>query len=131
MDIIKMTRELGKAIQADERYVFFSDVKKELDSNEALQAKIQQFNLDKLNLQNQAGQGQEIMKELGDKMKASYTEIMSDPLMEKYEDAKAALDDLLSQINAVIEGSVNGLDPETCPTISGCGGSCSTCGGCG
>jgi cell fate (sporulation/competence/biofilm development) regulator YlbF (YheA/YmcA/DUF963 family) len=131
MDIIKMTRDLGKEIQADTRYTYFADVKKEMDSDTALQAKIQQFNLDRLNLQEQMGSGAENTKELSEKIRASYAEIMGNPLMVKYDEAKAALDDLLSQINAVIEGSVNGLDPETCPTISGCGGSCSTCGGCG
>jgi cell fate (sporulation/competence/biofilm development) regulator YlbF (YheA/YmcA/DUF963 family) len=131
MDIIKMTRELGKAIQSDERYTFFADVKKEMDSDTELQAKIQQFNLDRLNLQEQMGSGAQDTKELGEKIKESYAEIMGNPKMGKFEDAKAALDDLLSQINTIIEGSVNGLDPETCPTISGCGGACSTCGGCG
>jgi cell fate (sporulation/competence/biofilm development) regulator YlbF (YheA/YmcA/DUF963 family) len=131
MDVIKMTRDLGKAIQADERYTFFADVKKEMENDSELQAKIGQFNLDRLNMQEQMGNGEMNTKELGERIKASYTEIMSNPLMGKFEDAKAVLDDLLSQINTIIEGCVNGLDPETCPAISNCGGSCSTCGGCG
>ncbi|MDR0946119.1 MAG: hypothetical protein LBM87_00005 [Ruminococcus sp.] len=58
---------------------------------------------------------------------------MNDDNMKKYDEAKSALEGLVSQINIIIDSSVNGADPETCPTESGCsscGGSCSTCGGC-
>jgi cell fate (sporulation/competence/biofilm development) regulator YlbF (YheA/YmcA/DUF963 family) len=134
MDIIKMTRDLGKAIQADERYTYFADVKKALDADTDLQTQIQQFQLERLNLDNEIAKDEkdtERLKELNESIKTRYKGIMSNPNMARYEEAKGALDGLLSQINVIIESSVNGLDPETCPVTAGCGGSCNTCGGCG
>jgi cell fate (sporulation/competence/biofilm development) regulator YlbF (YheA/YmcA/DUF963 family) len=134
MDIITQTRELGKAIQADGRYTFFVDIKKELDADTDLQTEIQAFQLERLNLDNEIAKDEkdtERLKELNDSIKDKYRSIMANPKMVKYEEAKSALDGLLSQINTIIESSVNGLDPETCPATQGCGGSCSTCGGCG
>jgi cell fate (sporulation/competence/biofilm development) regulator YlbF (YheA/YmcA/DUF963 family) len=134
MDIITQTRELGKAIQADPRYTFFTDIKKELDADTDLQTEIQQFQLERLNLDNEIAKDEkdpERLKELNDSIKEKYRSIMSNSKMVKYEEAKGALDGLLSQINTIIESSVNGLDPETCPAVVNCGGSCSTCGGCG
>jgi cell fate (sporulation/competence/biofilm development) regulator YlbF (YheA/YmcA/DUF963 family) len=129
-----MTRDLGKAIQADERYTYFADVKKALDADTDLQTEIQQFQLERLNLDNEIAKDEkdtERLKELNESIKTRYKSIMNNENMAKYEEAKGALDGLLSQINTIIESSVNGLDPETCPAVVNCGGSCSTCGGCG
>jgi cell fate (sporulation/competence/biofilm development) regulator YlbF (YheA/YmcA/DUF963 family) len=134
MDIITQTRELGKAIQADERYTYFSDLKKKMDADTDLQTEIQQFQLERLNLDNEISKDEkdtERLKELNESIKTRYKKIMENPAMIRYEEAKGALDGLLSQINTIIESAVNGLDPETCPSIVSCGGSCSTCGGCG
>jgi cell fate (sporulation/competence/biofilm development) regulator YlbF (YheA/YmcA/DUF963 family) len=134
MDIIAMTRDLGKAIQADERYTYFADVKKALDADTDLQTEIQQFQLERLNLDNEIAKDEkdtQRLKELNESIKTRYKSIMSNENMAKYEEAKGALDGLLSQINTIIESSVNGLDPETCPAVVNCGGSCGTCGGCG
>jgi cell fate (sporulation/competence/biofilm development) regulator YlbF (YheA/YmcA/DUF963 family) len=134
MDIIMQTRELGKAIQTDTRYTFFTDIKKELDADTDLQTEIQQFQLERLNLDNEIAKDEkdpERLKELNESIKDKYRSIMSNPKMVKYEEAKGALDGLLSQINTIIESTVNGLDPETCPAVVNCGGSCSSCAGCG
>ncbi|MDR0946120.1 MAG: YlbF family regulator [Ruminococcus sp.] len=53
MDIIQMTRELGKALQADSRYTYFTDVRAKMDADEDLQIKIRNFNLERMNLNNE------------------------------------------------------------------------------
>ena len=65
-------------------------------------------------------------------IKSLYGTIMGNKNMLEYNEAKTAMDDLLTQINVIITYSANGEDPMTCPTEEpgGCGGSCSTCGGC-
>ena len=45
MDIIKITRELGKAIQADERFIAYNAAKLANDNDEELQNLIGEFNL--------------------------------------------------------------------------------------
>ena len=51
MDVIKAARELGRAIQNDERYKGYMEAKLENDKDEALQQLIGEFNLKRENMQ--------------------------------------------------------------------------------
>lgn len=51
MDVIKAARELGRAIQNDERYKGYIEAKQENDKDEALQQLIGEFNLKRENMQ--------------------------------------------------------------------------------
>jgi cell fate (sporulation/competence/biofilm development) regulator YlbF (YheA/YmcA/DUF963 family) len=132
MDIITLTRELGVAIQSDDRYTFFRDVKAAMDNDEALQQKIGDFNIARMNLDNELTKDEKdeaTLKELNNKIKSLYGEIMSDNNMKKYDDAKNALGGLITQINTIIDAAVNGEDPMTCD-LTNCTHDCSTCAGC-
>ena len=72
---------------------------------------------------------EEKVKELNEKLRSVYAEIMSTPAMVEYNTAKAELDSLVNEINTVISKTLEGEDPETCDTTA-CTGSCATCGGC-
>ena len=50
MDAIKAARELGKAIQADERYVRYNEAMKANDADMELQELIGEFNLARQNV---------------------------------------------------------------------------------
>ena len=50
MDIIELSRELGRAIQKEDSYVAYQEATKAVDTDEALQALIGEFNLLKLQL---------------------------------------------------------------------------------
>ena len=103
MDAIKAARELGKAIQADERYVRYNEAMKANDADMELQELIGEFNLARQNVEH-----------------------MADFTM-----AKADMDKLLHEINGIIALCCDGEDPDTCEVqAGGCSGSCSTCGGC-
>ncbi|MBQ7637630.1 MAG: YlbF family regulator [Clostridia bacterium] len=138
MDVIKITRELGKAIQADERYLEYMAAKRANDDDEELQELIGRLNIIQLSYQN------ENEKEAPDKAKLDqwnddfsklYSDIMLHPKMREFEDKKQVVDDLMSYIVNILSLCVNGADPETAEPVqsdgSGCTGSCSTCGGCG
>jgi cell fate (sporulation/competence/biofilm development) regulator YlbF (YheA/YmcA/DUF963 family) len=132
MDIITQARELGAAIQADKRFVAFNEIKKSMDTDESLQAKISAFNLQRLNLDNELSKDEkdtDFMSELNNKIKALYADIMNDAKMKEYEEAKKELETLITQINTVIEVSVNGGDPINCD-LEACTHNCNTCGGC-
>ncbi|MCL2054269.1 MAG: YlbF family regulator [Oscillospiraceae bacterium] len=138
MDIIKMTRELGKAIQADPRYSEYTAAKEKNDGDSALQDLIGEFNLKRIELNTELSKTereQEKLQGLDSEIKSLYGNIMANENMAAYNESKNALDSLLSQINMIITSSANGEDPETCPTeqpASGCGGGgCSSCSGCG
>lgn len=132
MDILKLTRQLGAAIQEDARYKAYVDAKAVNDNDTALQENIGEFNLIRMSLDRELSaenKSDEKVKELNEKLRSVYSAIMSAPSMIAYNTAKTELDALLNDINAIISMCANGEDPETCEP-SHCTGSCSTCGGC-
>ena len=48
MDIIEMTRELGRALQNDERYIAMMSARQASDEDQALQEAIGEFNLKRM-----------------------------------------------------------------------------------
>lgn len=133
MTVIESVRELGKEIQKDERFIRFAKAKLENDENAELQAMIGDFNvtrmeLDRINATEE--QNEEKHKELNEKLREIYGNIMSNPLMVEYNTAKVELEQMMNEINTILGKTLDGEDPETCSAESGCSGSCSTCGGC-
>ena len=132
MNAIEVARQLGAAIQEDEAYLNFHKVIKSNDENKELQEKIGEFNILRMNLDNELSldeKNEEKIKEMNEKLRALYGEVMAHPAMVEYNEAKQALDKLLNDVNNIITMCVQGADPATCEP-SACTGSCSTCGGC-
>ncbi len=134
MTTIEAARKLGAAMQADEAYVRYTDAVKKNDNNEELQIKISEFNLKRMNLDNEISKDEnekdsEKITALNTELRAIYDDIMANPAMIEFNEAKAGMDKLLQDINSIIMMCAQGADPETCE-ISACTGSCSTCGGC-
>jgi cell fate (sporulation/competence/biofilm development) regulator YlbF (YheA/YmcA/DUF963 family) len=132
--VIDKLREFCTELQQDSRYVNFQNASTDFDKDEELQGKIGEFNLKKLNL------NAEIAKPDRDADKVSlidteinrlYDEITNNGSFLAYNSAKAEFDGLLTEINSIIMQSANGADPLTCQPAAACGGSCSSCSGCG
>ena len=133
MDVIKAVRELGKAIQQDERFIRYAKARLENDNNEELQAAIGKFNIIRMDMDrimNSEDKDENKIKELNEELRRVYGEIMSAPAMVEYNTAKVDLDQMINEINTVISKTLEGEDPETCETAAACTGSCSTWGGC-
>lgn len=133
MDIIKMARELGKAIQADERYTAYMTAKAANDNNEELQKLIGDFNITKMNINHEMSnpeKSEERLKELDGELKSIYAKIMGNDGMMAFNTAQNEFEQLISDVNQIITMCANGEDPDTCEIQRGCSGSCSTCGGC-
>ena len=141
MSVIEQTRILGKAVQADERYIEYVRAKEANDADEQLQNQIGEFNLIRQNLAMEQGKPEEEqnadkIRELTVKMHAAYDEIMTNENMAAFNLAKQGMDKLMSEINVILTYSMEGMDPETCPSevptgSASCSGSCEGCGGCG
>lgn len=134
MDIIKMTRELGKAIQQDERYTAYMSAKEANDKDTELQQLIGDFNLKRMNINAEMSGGEENsdrLKKLNEELKEIYSKIMANENMAAFNTAQSALEQLISDVNQIISMCANGEDPDTCQISHGCSGSCATCGGCG
>lgn len=133
MDIIEMTRELGKAIQQDERYKAYMAAKEANDKNEELQKLIGDFNLKRMNINQEMSnpeKSEERLKKLDEELKAIYAQIMGNDGMIAFNTAQNELEQLIGDINQIVTMCANGEDPDTCEVQHGCSGSCSTCGGC-
>lgn len=137
MTVIEAARELGKVVQADERYIAYAKAKEANDKDEELQNLIGEFNLIRQNYAMESGKedaDQDKVRELNVKMQAAYEKVMTNENMALFTVAKQGMDKLMSEINTILTYSVEGMDPETCPSAppsAECSGSCAGCKGCG
>ena len=136
MDAITAARELGKAIQNDERYKGYVAAKEANDKDESLQQLIGEFNLKRENLRIQmekpeSEQDSEKLQKLNKELQQCYEKVMGNPNMANFAVMKGALDQLLQEVQGIITLCCEGEDPDTCQARPvGCTSDCSTCGGC-
>jgi cell fate (sporulation/competence/biofilm development) regulator YlbF (YheA/YmcA/DUF963 family) len=134
MDIIEQARELGKTIQQDERYLKMQIAIQKADEDKELQDLIGQYNLKRMSIQNemqQPKQDEDKLKGYQMSMNAVYEAIMKKPSMIEYNHARGDLELLMRRVNAILEQSANGGNPETADYDEhACGGNCSACAGC-
>ena len=133
MDVTKLARELGKAIQQDERFIRYAKAKLANDNDQDLQAAIGNFNIIRMELEKATSaetQNEEEIRTLNEKLRKTYGEIMASAPMVEYNTAKALLDQMMGEVNIILSKTLDGEDPETIDLEAGCTGSCSTCGGC-
>ena len=135
MTVIELTRQLGAAIQQDERYAAYEEARKANEADDALNSLIGKINLVQMNYQNEAAKGEEAsaeaMEGFAKEFEQLYREIMLNGNMVKFEAAKTAVDDMMNEIMGILAMCVDGQDPATCtPEEHHCSGSCDSCGGC-
>ncbi|MBQ8795437.1 MAG: YlbF family regulator [Clostridia bacterium] len=133
MDIIELSRELGRKIQQEESYVAMQEANKACENDEALQALIGEFNLKKLALNEKISapeQDKEAVAALNTEMRKIYADIMVNENMIKLNESKAQFDTIINRVFAIVSNSANGEDPNTTDYQASCSGSCSSCSGC-
>lgn len=135
MDILTLAREIGAAIQISEEYITYRMHEQAVECDGELQKVIEKFNLKKAEI------GAEISKTDSDKEKLDnlnteigelYKTIMDNENMKKFNVSKQEFDGILNKISHIITESARGADPYKIEAddLTGCGGSCETCGGC-
>lgn len=134
MDIIELTRELGKALQQEQSFVNMRLARQQSDEDESLQQAIGEFNLKRMAINNEAqkeNRSEETIKRLNEEFRQVYEKIMQNENMQRYNEAKTEFDALLQRITGIIGLCADGEDPETCEyDPAACGGDCSSCAGC-
>ena len=134
MDCIELFKKAAVAMQTDPRYLELDAARRENDMDEELQNLIGEFNLARLDLNNETSKSEcdhERVAELNKRVNDLYSQIMASEGMVRYNTAKAECEALVSHIDAIINTAMNGGDPMTVnPPQGGCTGSCATCGGC-
>lgn len=134
MDCIELFKKAAAAMQTDPRYLELDAARRENDMDEELQGLIGEFNLARLDMNNEASKSEPDnarISELNDKVNSLYTQIMSSEGMVRYNAAKSECESMINHIDAIINTAMNGGDPMTVNAPQGgCTGSCATCGGC-
>ena len=134
MDCIELFKKAAAAMQTDPRYLELDAARRENDMDQELQGLIGEFNLARLDLNNETSKiepSDDRINELNQKINDLYTQIMSSEGMVRYNAAKAECEALVNPIDAIINTAMNGGDLMTVNAPQGgCTGSCATCGGC-
>ncbi len=133
MDIIELSRELGRKIQQEESYIAMQEANKACENDEALQALIGEFNLKKLALNEKISateQDKDAVAALNTEMRKIYADIMVNENMIKLNESKSQFDTIINRVFAIVSNSANGEDPNTTDYQASCSGSCSSCSGC-
>ena len=131
MSLEKLTRELGKAIQQDERYLAMQKAIEANEKDTALNELMSKIQLIQVSYQHEASKEEPDegkMKAYDEEFRGVYTEIMMNPNMQAYEKARQDIDELMNYLTGILAMCVNGDDPDTCdPEAHQCGGDCSGC----
>lgn len=136
MSVIELTRQLGAAIQQDERYLAFAKAKEANEKDEALNALMGEIQMIQMNYQMEASKetpDSAKMQEFEAEFNAKYEAFMANENMQKYDEARAEVDSMMNYIMQILGLCVNGADPATCEPEQhdhSCDGSCSSCSGC-
>ena len=127
--IIELAHALGEEIAKSDEIKNLNATKDVFDNNEELQAKMREYEAERLLL------GQEFAKENGEadekaianlkaRIEELTKEISTSPAYIAFATAQKAMNDLMASVNAEIKFCITGERPETCTH------DCSTCSGC-
>lgn len=134
MDIIEITRQLGAAIQEDERYIEFHEARKVNEADADLNDMINKIQLIHMSYQHEAAKddaSEEKLQAYDKEFSEAYEAVMANENMQRYEAARKAVDEMMNGITAILALCVQGEDPATCePEAHNCSGECGSCGGC-
>ena len=118
MTVEEAVRTLGKCIQADPRYQQYQQAKQNNDADTALQEQIGAFNMKRMSYQRKMDEdpeeNAEALQALEKELDALYTEILKNPNMVAFQEAKDKMDSMTKQIDAIITLCLQGEDPDTC-----------------
>ena len=131
--LLELAKELGHAIQADDRFVRVQMAQAAADEDEALQALIGEFNLKRMAINAEAAKGdaqdEAKVHTLNEELRAVYARVMANESMAAYNEAKTELDKVTNAIGAILNMAAQGLNPDDYDEHA-CSGNCSSCGGC-
>ena len=132
MDIIKLTRELGKAIQQDERYLKFVAAREANEADTELNDLVGKMQLIHMSYQHEASKedaNEQKLTAYEEEFMSIREKIMNNQNMINYEKARMDIDEMMNYIVAILTECIKGEDPETCepPQEHSCGGNCSSC----
>ena len=132
MDVIQLARQLGKAIQEDERFLGFQLAQQQVEADAPLQGILGEYAAQREALVREAktsGMDSDKARDMNTKLGQLYADILQNENMKRFMSAQEELNKLAGHISQIVEGSAGGQAPDTIEyqqKRAGCGG-----GGCG
>lgn len=138
MELEKLARQLGAAIQQDKVYLDFQEAMKKNEEDTALNELMGKIKLLQMSYQHEASQeapDEKKLEQYSKEFQGLYEQVITNENMKAFEEARQAVDEMMNYLTGILALCVNGEDPETCDPHAHahdheCGGECSSCGGC-
>ena len=138
MELEKLARQLGAAIQQDKVYLDFQEAMKKNEEDTALNELMGKIKLLQMSYQHEASQetpDEKKLEQYSKEFQGLYEQVIVNENMKAFEEARQAVDEMMNYLTGILALCVNGEDPETCDPHAHthdheCGGECSSCGGC-
>lgn len=128
MEVMELAAALGEALRKDERLIKLADAKAAYEASPELQKKMVEYEVQQKAMQNEVAKEErdmhfiEIIQHRIDEL---YGEITTDPAFLALNEAQAAVNAYMNEVNATITYHITGEEPSSCTH------DCSTCHGCG
>ena len=135
MNLEKMARDLGAAIQRSDIYKKYVETHDKNEQDSELSELIGKLQLVHMSYQHEASKDSPDEGKLAayeDEFNGLYKSVSANPNMKEYEKARNELDELMKYLTGILTLCVRGEDPYECDPDANveCGGNCSSCGGC-
>ncbi len=136
MEAILKFKEAASEFQKSTIYQNLDAARTANDEDTVLQDKIGEFNLARLELNNEMSKDDKDeakIAEMNAQVGRLYEEVMNNENMQAYGRAKDDIEAFMNYVNAVLNAAINGDDPMLVDEPSACcdDGGCASCSGCG
>lgn len=132
MDVIQLARQLGKAIQEDERFISFQLAQQQAEADAPLQEVLNKYAAQREALVVEArasGMDNPKVEEMNAQLGKLYADILQNENMKSFMSTQEELNKLTGFINQIVDGSAAGQDPATIEYQQARKGGCGGCGG--
>ncbi len=106
MNVYDTANRLAAELRTSKEYLDYKRIKKELDQNPDVKAKIREFEEKRYSVQLEALKGEEQEKDKLEEMQKIYIELMKDELAKSYFDIELKFNVLIADVNKIIAESV-------------------------
>ena len=131
-EILELAQKLGEKIAESEEIQAFKEMEKIYNEDETAKKVMEEYEKERAQMTVKAketGMTPESLVMFQTEMKKSMDKLMSNKTVCNYLEAKSAFNDIIKKVNAIISFCIQGEEQELA-SEGGCGGNCSSCGGC-
>lgn len=128
MEILEMAAAIGLRIKETPEAKRYEKAKKEYEGNKEINMALMEYEIQQQVIEHQKDAEEfdaQLIENVNERIDALYKTITEHPLFVEFEEAQAALNDLIKSVNQTIVEQITGKKPPSCTH------DCSSCKGCG